>query len=229
MIKFIALLAFVFSTGCAVSPHSEPLTYEEELACLSIMYKSNIFGDEIQKRPTVGGWPMPSPGEAVTPFESGDYIPKLKRIQTAAKIGNYRANAMLGELYMSGRCGVEMDWEKGREYMDKARNYEGMSFFVMIAGSKLGQEEEAKKEAYMWIKIGILRHPYINVDKARITLKHRGKSNPSRKDVKQFINKHQLSKEVLYGYLDRFEHSGFTRSEIIESEQMAQDWVRKHP
>jgi len=228
--KYHLLLLTALVTGCSAIPNSKSLTYNEEKGCLSLMYIANIFGDEKLKRPTAGGWPATSPGEAVTPFEPGEYLPKFERIRTAANNGNYNANAFLGDIYRLGKCGVNQDLNKSFEYIDRGRNYERASFGSLMRGERDGRIEQAKIDSYMWLRIAIMRHPYLSEDNILITLKQEGNISPTKSDIEGFLETRQASKAKLSEQIENLVRSAhLSRHDISKAERMARDWVRNYP
>lgn len=225
-------IAFVLILFCSLMPvKAKPLSHEGEWECLAFMYAHNLFGDEKQKRPTTGGWSVPTPGDAVTPFEPGDYVPKLNRIQAAAEAGNIHAHAILGEMHARGICGQPRDEELAEEHFDRGRAYWPLSQLILQGGFR--QPREAIKDAYLVLKVALLRYPYVDDRDARRFFTDRGNANPTEQEIKTFISGLQPPKEelkkLLHGLLEQKILEPLTQAEIHELDNRAQGWIEKRP
>ncbi len=235
MKKANVLLALSVLCATATPAFAQALSHEQELNCLSLLYLRNVFGDEKQKRPTEGGWSEPTPGEAVTPFEPGEYLPKVQRIESAAEAGNRYASFVLGELYDSGQCGLPEDEDLTKEFLDEARAYEGISQAIIMQGAKRGMTKETLERAYWWLKVAMLRYPYVSKQDARRVFADKGNAEPSDEQIQGFISSLQPPKEVLEQRLHRLSESArdirepFTPAELAELDQQARTWVAQHP
>jgi hypothetical protein len=238
MIKFILPMLLVL----AYVPLSDAqqLSHDDEANCLAFMYVRNIFGDEKPKQPPSGGWSVATPGEAITPFEPGDYIAKLERIQNAARDGNILANGLLGDMYAYGTC-VPRDEDLANEYLDKGRLYLEIVIADQMAiamGKVPGHEKDAMKEALMFLHIAIIRYPYVNEKDARIALADQGKINPADWEIQYIISNLQPSKDDLEKQLNQLKQGAvhykqFTQDEIDQIDTAATyaaaEWIKNHP
>jgi len=228
-VSAILLPVLTAALSIASSTQANGLSYEEELSCLGAMYvyRRNIFNEQNTKRHP-SGFAM-TPSEAVTPFEPGDYLPKLDRIRKAANEGNFYANTSLGKMYLKGVC-VASDFNTGMEYLEKAGAYGLIVQWWMEIGVEKWGPQRAKLEAYKWYRVASLRHPFIDEGNARTTLIQRGNKNPTDLEVGQFVDKLQPSKEKIGTALSRMViELRFTKEEVAEAERMAHEWVRQHP
>jgi len=215
---------YVFASG---------LTHDEETGCLSFMMSANVFGDEVSKSKNAGPNRLVSMEDHIGSFEAGDYIPKLDRIKTAAQEGNLLANSALAQMHSSGLCGLPQGDDLSYEYMAKAGSYLQMAMRDMMISDKMGEHEEGLIKGIVWLKVSLLKYPFLSESSVLKVFHDRGNDKPKAEEVRSVMNSLQPPKEQIENQLDMLIRMAslkgtLTEDDINRADKAAKEWVSAH-
>ena len=230
---FRIFIVYIFISTCGYVSASG-VSNDEEMGCLSFMMLANVFGDEVSKSKNADPNRLVPMEDRIGPFKTGDYIPKLERIKAAAQEGNLLANSAIAEMYSSGLCGLPQSDDLAYEYMAKAGGYLQMAMRDMMLGDQMGEHEKGLIKGIVWLKVALLKYPFLSESSVLKMLHDRGNNQPKLEEVRSIMNSLQPPKDQIENQLNMLIRMAFLQKTITEddvnrADKTALEWVSAHP